>query len=53
MTNKRICDKCKSEIERGSDYCKLQWIKHEGKKQKYLGAGHLCRKCFMSVGGSE
>jgi hypothetical protein len=46
MTNQRICDKCKSPIPKGKDYCKLQWVKHIGKKLEYLGIGHLCINCL-------
>lgn len=49
MTNQRICDHCKAIIIQGSDYCKLQWIRHEGKKQIYEGKGHLCGVCFAEV----
>lgn len=49
MSNLRVCDKCKNTIPKGQDYCKLQWIKHIGKKQEYLGIGHLCIACLPKV----
>lgn len=53
MTNQKICDKCKAVILKGSDYCKLQWIRHEGKRQIYEGAGHLCGECMTALTGGH
>ena len=49
MTNQKICDKCKVIILPKFDYVKLQIVKHEGKKQEYMGVGHLCLDCFTKI----
>lgn len=53
LTNQKICDKCKSIIKKGEDYCKLAWIKHEGKKQIYSGVGHICSQCLKDITGGD
>ena len=46
MTNQRVCDACGKIIEKGKDYCKFQWVKHEGKRLDYIGIGHCCLGCL-------
>ena len=48
MTNLKICDKCKKNIDKGKDYIKLTKIIHKGKQLSYIGIGHLCLKCLLN-----